>query len=124
MNRTKSYENKGTGSKFCERLRHASLMTTEDLVKQFRPSLFSYISLNEAIIIHFVGAADGYVYVIGQTNYASYEWVAQVSPEEIVFSNVGYGGVGVALRDGLIVVCEDHKEDPALNNIGGRITVK
>tara|TARA_B100000315_G_scaffold241370_1_gene262194 strand:+ start:626 stop:1000 length:375 start_codon:yes stop_codon:yes gene_type:complete len=124
MNRTKSYENKGTGSKSCERLRHASLMTSKDLVNRLRPSLFRYISLNEAIIIHYVGAADGYVYVIGQANYASYEWVAQVSPEEIVFSNVGYGGVDVALRDGLIVACDDHKVDPALNNIGGRITVK
>lgn len=81
---------------------------------------FRFINLRAARVVHCVECGDGFVYVVGHEDIASYEWVVQIDSQSLLHSDSGYGGAEWALRDGLIVGCGEHDGDPAIETVAGR----
>ncbi len=82
---------------------------------------FEFLDLARCEVINRVPVGRGWVYVIGQTGDAAYEWIAHTQSQEIRFSSCGYGSLAAALRDGLVVGCGD--EDVAATDEGITIQV-
>ncbi len=96
-------------------------MTIDEIMRFIPPSKFEFIALEKATILYEVVIADGHAYAIGDGH--AFEWIIWEPKREIVYSNAGYGIVGAALRDGLIVGCNDHAADPAFERIGGKVSL-
>lgn len=91
----------------------------DELLRALRGSWFQYIDLELAVVLYRVGAGNGWVYVIGHPEDASYEWVqidTWTGKGVVRYSDAGYGGAAVALRDGLLVAEGPPDVDPESNS--------
>lgn len=81
-------------------------MTIETLRRRLRGAGWRYTSVRDAKLLQTVAVDNGTLYVVGDPDNGSYEWVwieGNGLTGDLHYSDAGWGSIAHALRDGLNV---------------------